>query len=341
MSTIKWLLVGAGEIANNRVGPALASAKNSELSAICDISMEKASFLAQKHSVDKVYTDIDKALSDSGADAVYISVPVKHHIPMSLRSLETGKHVIVEKPMGLNSAECRELVDAAKSSGLIAACAYYRRFSGQYQCTKQLLERSEIGEIIGGSASHLLYMDVASVLTRENKWILNKTVSGGGILCHLGSHFFDAVVGLCGLPISVSAFCGAFNPEINVEDHAAIILELASGGFFTLNFNWHSQTAYKHNFEIVGTQGRITWPGWSPHDPKSPVVLLRGNEKHSLEVTSCDNYHSPLVQDVVDAILNKTTPVCSVEEGWKTSLLMDAIYRSASEGCKIKIKRGQ
>ena len=335
MDKLKWLLVGAGQIANNRVAPALVNAENSELVAICDISAKSASTLAEKHSVKKIYDDIDTALADSGVDAVYAAVPVAHHIPIGLRSLDAGKHVIVEKPMGLNSSECRKLVDAAGSSGRIAACAYYRRFSGQYQYTKQALERSEIGQIVGGSANHLFYMNVASMLNGKQKWIFDKAVSGGGILCHLGSHFFDIIVGLFGLPLSVSARCGAFNAGLNVEDHAAIIIELPGGGFFTLNFNVNSQTAYRHDFEISGTKGRISWPGWPPHT-SCPVVVSRGNEKYSQEVTNHDNFHLPLVQDVINAVLKGGKPLCSVEEGWKTSLLMDAIYRSAEEKRAIK-----
>lgn len=335
MAAVKWLLVGAGEIANNRVAPALATAENSKLVAICDISQKNASELSERFSVKKTYSDIDTALADSGADAVYAAVPVAHHIPIGLRSLAAGKHLIVEKPMGLNARECRALVDAANRSGLTAACAYYRRFTGQYRYTKQVLENSDLGKIVGGSANYLLYMNVASKLTEKQNWIFDKAISGGGILCHLGSHIFDIIVGLFGLPVSVSAHCGAFNAGLNVEDHAAVIIELPNGAFFTVNFNWNSHSELRHDFEISGTKGRISWPQWPPHGD-SPVLVSHGKERCSKDVFNCSNFHLPLVQDVVDAIINGGKPLCSVEEGWKTSLLMDSIYRSSEEKRMIK-----
>ena len=94
MNKVKWLLVGAGDIATRRAGPALVEVKNSELIAICDLNQERAAKLAGQLKVKAVYTDYAKALAESGADAVYLATPQSTHIEMSCSVENLLIHVI-------------------------------------------------------------------------------------------------------------------------------------------------------------------------------------------------------------------------------------------------------
>jgi predicted dehydrogenase len=131
MQQVTWLLVGAGDIATRRVGPALVSAANSKLVAICDLSPERAGTLAAQLGVKAVFTDTTQALAESGAAAVYIATPQSTHIELCLQALAAGKHFLCEKPLGRNGAECVRLLRAARQSDRVTSCSNYRRLSEQ------------------------------------------------------------------------------------------------------------------------------------------------------------------------------------------------------------------
>ena len=145
---LKWLLVGAGDIAHKRVGPALVLAPDSVLAAICDRRLETAQALAGSLGVEQVYTDYEEALLGSGADAVYLATPVYLHVEQLVQALEAGKHVLVEKPLSLDAAQCEAAVQAAAASHLTTACAYYRRLYPAYRYTLSMLEAGEFGQVL-------------------------------------------------------------------------------------------------------------------------------------------------------------------------------------------------
>ena len=110
MRVVKWLLVGAGDIATRRVAPALVQAANSELVAVCDINPAKAARLAAQHGVNAVFTDVAEAIDGTDADAVYVATPQHTHIDLSLQVLRAGRHLLCEKPLGVNGSECLRLL---------------------------------------------------------------------------------------------------------------------------------------------------------------------------------------------------------------------------------------
>ncbi|MBU0716438.1 MAG: Gfo/Idh/MocA family oxidoreductase [Verrucomicrobia bacterium] len=332
MAGVKWLLVGTGEIANNRIAPALAEAANSKIVAVCDVRLEPARALAKKFGVNQIYGDFEQALAKSGADAVYLATPVALHVPHSLRVLESGKHMLVEKPLGLNATECHRLARAAQGSNKLAGCAYYRRHSGYYKFAKAMVENGEFGQIVGGYLNYFVYHKPDK--SALNYWTVVREKAGGGLLCHLGSHIFDILIGLFDLPLSVCAQCATLTNDWNVEDCAAIIIKLRNGALLTANFNWNSMTPVRHELEILGARAKVSWC-W-PHG-SGPLLKTIGHEVQEIEIPKVNNIHLPLVQDFVDAVLNNRQPLCTVAEAFKTSVLTDAIYRSAAEGREVKV----
>ena len=95
-------------------------------------------------------------------------------------------------------------------------------------------------------------------------------------------------------------------------------------------------TPVRHELEILGTMAKVSW-GW-PHD-SGPVLKTVGQEVQKIEIPKVKNIHLPLVQDFVDAVLNNRQPQCTVKEAFKTSLLTDAIYRSAAEGRNVEVMK--
>ncbi|MBI2843199.1 MAG: Gfo/Idh/MocA family oxidoreductase [Armatimonadetes bacterium] len=330
MDKIRWLLVGAGDISQKRVAPALASASGSEITAICDPRTEQAKALAADCGVQQCYADFDQALEASGADAVYVATPVWLHTEHAVKALGAGKHVIVEKPLGLSEADSLRAVDAAQRSGKKAACAYYRRFYPRYHYTKEMLTNGEFGQVVSVRMTYSSWMNPAPVDPKH--WRVVRAKSGGGPLSDMGTHMFDLLIALFGMPRSVYARCENITSDWDVEDSAAVVMRLSNNALVTASFNWNSKT-WRHEFEIIGTEAKIDW---LPYD-SGPVVKTMGRTTESVDLPNADNVHLPVVEDFVQAVIADRQPVCPLSEAAKTNALLDAIYWSANENREISL----
>lgn len=325
---VKWLLVGAGDIARKRVAPALARTPGSQLAAICDVRLESARALAGECGVNAVYDDFNMALNKADADAVYLATPVGLHVGQTIRALQAGKHVLVEKPLGLTGPDCRRAAAAAGQSGLIAGCAYFRRLSPRYAHLKKLLQEGKLGKII---LIRMVYYSLFNPGPEDPKyWRVVRKNSGGGPLSDMGAHMFDVLIGLLGMPAAVTAKCANLTTPWDVEDSAAIIMTMPDGALVTASFNWNCNT-WRHEFEVVGADARINW---LPYD-NGPVEIAAGRRQEKLDLPNPDNVHQPLVEDFVRAVIEKRPPAVPLDEAAQTNILLDAVYQSARENREI------
>jgi D-xylose 1-dehydrogenase (NADP+, D-xylono-1,5-lactone-forming) len=325
MTPVRWLLVGAGDIAARRVGPALAEAGNSELVAVCDLDSARAAALAERLKVAKVYTDYAAALAEGGADAVYVATPQSTHVELSLAALEAGKHLLCEKPLGLNGAECKRLLDAARRSDRVTSCSNYRRLSEQYKVTDAMLRRHEIGEVTGGWAIYSTpFYNPGNAPIRQ--------ALGSSRIKELGFYLIDIAHNLLGMPSAVMALGSVLSPATmnDVEELATVIMRFAGGALFTIILNCTSPGT-RHELELFGSQGRIYWPEWPPHD-NGPVVKITNAGTELIEAQTAGNCHLPMIEDYVEALLTGREPVCTLESAVKTAVITDAIFRSIASG---------
>ncbi|MHB0939857.1 MAG: Gfo/Idh/MocA family protein [Armatimonadota bacterium] len=330
MNTVRWLLVGAGDIAKKRVAPALAGIPGSEIAAICDPRKEVAAELASMLDVEQVYSDLELALKDAPADAVYLATPVGLHAEQAIAALQSGRHVLIEKPLGLTSEQCARVVEAAERADTWAACAYFRRFSPRYEHLKEMLAKGEFGQII---SINMTYQSWFSPAADDPKyWRVVREKSGGGALSDMGSHMFDVLAGLFGLPARVFARCENLTQGWDVEDSAAAVMKMENGALATAAFNWNSKT-WRHEFDVIGTEARVTW---LPYD-SGPVMKTVGRDKEMLDLPNPENVHWPLIEDFVDAVQNSRPPRYPLAESAAANMVLDAIYQSAAEGKEVEI----
>ncbi len=123
---IRWGVIGAGGFADKKPIPALKKGKDCKLEALMVRDLERAKKLAEKHGAKKCYDNVDDLLENKDIDAVYIVTPVYLHKDHVIKSAESGKHVLCEKPMALTVAECQEMVDACDSKNVKLGIGYMR-----------------------------------------------------------------------------------------------------------------------------------------------------------------------------------------------------------------------
>jgi predicted dehydrogenase len=327
---LKWLLVGTGDIVRKRVADALVSAKGSRLIAICG-SGGRAEGLSKQFGADQSFDDLDKALAESGADAVYVATPVYRHRVEALKAIEAGKHVLIEKPLGLNGDEAQAIADDASAAKVTAGCAFYRRCFPRYVALKEAVEAGELGQ---SALVRTTYHAWFSPSQGDPKlWRIDPSKSGGGPLSDMGSHMFDLIIDLFGMPSSVVAYAETLvHDDWQVEDSSAVVMKMAGGAHVLASFGWNSKT-WLHEFEVVGSEQRVRW---HPSD-SGPVVVTAGRDVIEKEMPNAQNVHRPLVEDFVEAVFSGCDPICPVHEAVKTNQLLDAIYQSAATGQVVSL----
>jgi len=144
---LKVGVLGAGQISQAGHFEACRKAENAELYAVCDVAEELLERVAAIHAPKKVYGDYDAMISDPDVDAVIVAIADQFHVPMAFRALEAGKHVLVEKPMGVSVEECEDLRDAARTSGLVVQVGTEKRFDEGIAFARDFI-REQMGEMI-------------------------------------------------------------------------------------------------------------------------------------------------------------------------------------------------
>ena len=336
MNKVKWLIAGAGDIVKSRAAAAIAATKNSEITAIFAPSVGKAEALAETYSIPQVFHDYGRALAESGADAVYIATPHHVHVQMALDAIAAGRHFLCEKPLGINSAEClRLLAEVRRHPELVTACSNYRLFSNQFFTTKKIIESGELGGLIGGWAH-----DEEPYYNPSQRELLKK--NGMSPVLGFGFYLINISQALFGVPETVFASFSSFNcaklSPYDIDDVENIIFRYADGRQFTLFLNMATQGPLRHAYEFCCERGRIIWPACPPHF-NLPIRKASGWSETEIEGSFTGeeagvrpNWHTPMFQDFVDAILSGGKAFCSVESAVQTSLITDAILRSAESG---------
>ena len=157
------------------------------------------------------------------------------------------------------------------------------------------------------------------------RWRVDPALSGGGPLADMGSHMFDVLIGLLGMPRTVRATAATLTHDYAAEDSAAILLEMLNGAQVTADFHWNSRS-WANDLEIIGTEGSLLW---RPFDTGA-VTLTLGREVEQFDLPPDANVHLPLVQDFIDAIQSGRPPAVPIADALKTNILLDAVYRSST-----------
>lgn len=339
---VKWLIAGAGDIVKSRAGAAIAETDNSEIVAIFAPSVGKAEALAERFSIPQVYHDYDEALAKSGADAVYIATPHHVHVEMALKAIAAGKHFLCEKPLGINSEECRVLVEEVRRHPeLVTSCSNYRLFSNQFKETKRLIDSGEIGYLVGGWAH-----DEEPYYNPSNAPLLKKY--GKSPILGFGFYLINIVQALFGVPESVFASFSSFNcaekDPFDIDDFENIVFRFKGGRQFTLFLNFATQGPLRHSYEFCCSRGRILWPGCPPHF-NQPIKKIFGWQECDVPESvskpadgkNGNNWHRPMFQDFVDAVLTGGKASCSVESAYRTSVITEAIFKSVESGLPVRL----
>jgi len=306
---LNWLVIGIGDITTKRVIPAIQSESRSRLYGLVTRDPAKAAVYSTR-----TFPTLDEALADSEVQAVYVGTPVFLHAPQTVQSLAAGKHVLCEKPMAMNAAEARTMVDAAENSGKIFGVAYYRRLYPKVLRARQLIEAGVIGQPLFAELTNHMWFDGGG----ERNWLFDPAKAGGGPLFDIASHRIDVLNFLFGKPLRVTGQLSNLVHHYAVEDNATVMIEYENGVRGIVDVRWNSKIK-RDECRIRGTEGEIEM---SPLN--GPDLIYPGGSE---SLPAHPNLHFPLIENFVDAVEGKAAPVATGAAAYLTDWVTEQARR--------------
>ncbi len=322
-NTIRWGIIGCGDVTEVKSGPALQKTEGSELVAVMRRSADKARDYAERHQVPRWYSDADELIADPQVNAIYIATPPDSHADYTLRAARAKKPVYVEKPMARTYGECQAMVAACQEADVPLFVAYYRRAMPYFLKVKELLDGGAIGSV--HSVHIALHQRPMAIDPQAPPWRIVSEISGGGLFFDLASHQLDLLDFLLG-PIATAQGTTANRSGLYAaEDTVSASFSFAAGP--TGSGSWSfSASEGRDQIEIFGDKGRITFSTFQ----FTAIELHNDQRQQSFAIASPDHVQQPLIQTVVDALLGTGTCPSSGESGARASRIMEQIIYGAN-----------
>jgi predicted dehydrogenase len=318
MKTIRWGIIGCGDVTEVKSGPGFQKADHSVLVAVMRRQGELARDYAQRHGVSRWYDNAAALINDSEVDAVYIATPPSSHKEYTLMTAAAGKPVYVEKPMALNFTECQEMIAACANAGVPLFVAYYRRALPRFLKIKELLDSGSIGQPRFVSITFYQPMAPEDLDSDKQSWRVDPAVGGGGRFVDLASHMLDFLDYALGPIVEVQGLAANQAGKYKAEDIVTGTFRFASGvqGAGTWCFSAYDN---RDIIEIVGTEGKVTF---STFDAR-PIALTTHDGPTEFSLDYPQHIEQPLIQMVVNELNGVGKSPSTGETGARTSWVMD------------------
>ncbi len=321
---LKWGVLGAGSVAQRRAMPAMTKAGDAELHALLSRNAERAQRFAIAYGAKKYYTTVNELLSDEGLDAIYVSTPVYLHCEQVIAAAERGFHVLCDKPMAMNTAECQRMIDACQANGVHLQICFLFRFHSCFQGIRDWVAENRLGQIIQGRVPFLKPFPVP-----PGAWRGNPDQGGGGSLMDLGSHGVDLLRYILGEVSQVSAFCNSVVHGYDVEETGTIMMRFENGaqGFVDTSF---AAAGCDLVIEIYGTDGWV----WVYNDDGWKIKLSVNGESQIIDSQFEDLYQLQF-EHFARCVTEGEQPIVTGVDGLRTNEILAAAYESDRTGKAI------
>ena len=354
MKKVRIGIIGCGGIANGKHMPSLKKLPNVEMVAFCDIIEQRAIDAKAKFGTPDalVCTDYKELLKDETIDVVHVCTPNRSHSFITVDALESGKHVMCEKPMAINSVEAKKMVDAAERTGKKLTIGYQSRQRADSQYLKKEAENGTFGDIYYAKATALRRRAVPT-------WgvFLNEYEQGGGPLIDIGTHALDLTLWI--MDNYKPKYCvgtsyhklnkdtnqgnawGNWDPDkFTVEDSAFGFVVMENGATINLESSWAINMI---DVREATTLVCGTLAGGDLHDGVR-INGIRNNSQYILRPTlnpqGAAFYEGvtggdPAVLEAaqwINAVVNDTDPCVLPEQAYTVTRILEGIYESAKTG---------
>lgn len=319
MELLKWGLIGCGDIARKRVAPALCGLDSCDFVAVNRARYDQAEAFARQFGARKWYRSWQELLADDEIEAVYIATPVSLHAEQAIAAAAASKHVLCEKPMALNAAECDRMIAAAQANGVTLGVAYYRHFYPVVNRIKEIITSGDVGRIVMAQVNAFEWFDRQPGEPRY--WLLTREQGGGGPMMDFGCHRIEVLLNILGPVRSVRGMMDRVLFEREVEDTAVACFQFEQGTHAVLSVT-HGAFEPQDTLHLFGSKGSVHVPVLNDGALTLTTPAGERSENHPCH----PNSHLPLIEDFARAVLAGRVPRVDGAVGREVTRLEDEIY---------------
>lgn len=322
---IRWGVVSTAKIAREHLLPAFHKAENAIVTGISSRDGVKARAIADRFSIPHAFDSTEALLASDQIDAVYIPLPNNDHTPVAIQAARAGKHVLCEKPMGMNTAEIESVIAAQRDTGVLITESFMVHYHPQWQKVRDLVQNGAIGELLHVQGAF-------SFFNADPQNTRNQLALGGGALPDIGVYPSVTTRFVTGQEPHAMAARIRYDAQFKTDVFSSV---RADFGNFELSFYVSTQASLYQRMAFHGTKGIIEL--LAPFNPQvmgtAEVVLTRDGmeSRETFRYGGVDHYHL-LVEAVSKAIQSGDhSTIMTLESSLNNQRMIDAIYRAGQE----------
>lgn len=322
MKTIRWGIIGVGDVTEVKSGPPLYKCDHSELVAVMRRNGDKAKDYAERHNVARWYDDGQALINDPDVDVVYVATPTHVHKDYVIQAAQAGKHVYCEKPMALTYDECQAMINACNEAGVLLWVAYYRRTMPRFLKIKELLDNGAIGDVLSVSIQHFNPTDVQPNTPESDlHWHHIPEISGDGRPVDVGSHQIDLLNYYFGNMTDVEGYATNQGGLYRSADTMSATFRFESGIIGTGMWNF-TAGINEEQMSIIGTQGKLSFSAFRP----TPITLVNASGTKTIEFGYPEHVHQPLIETIIAELNGQGQCPSTGHSASHTAWVVDQIF---------------
>ena len=319
--TIRWGIIGCGDVTEKKSGPAYQKTAGFEIVAVMRRDAEKAADYALRHGISKHYIDADQLINDPEVDAVYIATPPDTHKLYGIKVAQAGKICCIEKPLAPNYEDSAAILEAFTLSKTPLFVAYYRRTLPRFQQIKEWIESNSIGEIRHLSW-HLSKPTSALDLSGNYNWRTDAKIAAAGYFDDLASHGLDLFTYLLGDIKQVSG--SSLNQQGLYTANDATTAYWVHENNITASGSWNFGCFVREDkVSIYGSGGKIEFSVFD----EEPIILMNADGIIELSIAHPENVQLYHVQAMKEQLLENKKHPSNGQTATHTSWVMDQITK--------------
>ncbi len=348
MSKVKWGVIGCGGIADRRTLPGMMLANNAELVAVMDTDMAAAERVKEKYNARYAFSDMNELLAIDEIEAVYIASPVFCHKEQVEAACKAGKHILLEKPIGIDIAEAEEIVKICEDAKIKLGVGFMMRFHAYHEKMKEIIAEGKLGKLVSARAEFTCWYP-----TMDNCWRQNVKLSGGGAMMDMGIHCIDLIRYITGAEFTDVA--GIVDNQVfeynGVEDGGYLIGRMDNGAvaYVGANFNLPDEIA-KCQLEFYGTAGCLTAEGTLAQEEGGSVKLVCGDSSAAYDAMqnrtmaeSVDlkvdfgNMYTKEIEAFGKAVRGEDKIAVTAKDAIAAQKVVEAVYKSSTNKVRVDL----
>jgi len=348
----KISLLGTGLIGTFYTMSLHAHRRKDIINTVCSVPEQAAREFAEKYSIPKYTSSIKEAVEDTETDLVIVALPNYLHREAILMACRAGKNVLCTKPLAMNAAEAREILEAVEKAGV------FHGYLEDLVYTPKTLKAIEM--VNRGSCGRILWTRSREAHSGPHSaWFWDKKQSGGGALVDMGCHCIEigrSFIGKDIRPVEVMCWADTQVKPIEAEDHAIALVKYETGAVSQIEVSWNFRGGMDLRDEVSGTEGTVRLDHWLRTGFE--MFTTGSADKYVSEKTELDagwlfpvgdEVHAlgypHMFTDMLESLENNRQPRETFYDGYVVNAIMDACYKSAAskrwENVELEIWKGK